>query len=223
MRVIAGKQTRQMDETEFAAWASLRDGIVVDLGTGDGRFVRDLALRQPAVGVIGVDLCAENMRTASRTRPTNALFVAADALELPGELCQAATHLTINFPWGSLLRGVLSGDASLLAGVMAIGRRGASLDLRVNAGALAEAGWALEAGGERIAAVLRSAGIAPAPIRELGARELRNCQTTWAKRLAFCRDPRAVHVAGVIGGGWQATSARARRQPVTRHLPICYS
>lgn len=201
MRVISGKASRQIGSSEFSDWVRSRDEITLDLGTGDGRFVRDLALRQPDTGVIGLDLCAENMRRASRARADNALFIAADALAMPQELHQVATRITINFPWGSLVRGLLAGDAGLLDGLAEAARKGARLDLLLNAGALAEAGWPLEAGSERIVSMLRDAGIATGRICALGPRELRACQTTWAKRLAFGRDPRAVQVTGVMGDG----------------------
>jgi 16S rRNA (adenine(1408)-N(1))-methyltransferase len=67
---------------------------------------------------------AESSRRASRGGPPNALFVVAAAEHVPAELAGVADELTILFPWGSLLRGVLAlddaapasaGIASLLA------------------------------------------------------------------------------------------------------------
>jgi hypothetical protein len=55
---------------------------------------------------------------------------------------------------------LLGGDAGLMAGIAAVARAGAKVEIALNAGALAEAGWGLEAGGERVAAVLRDAGLA---------------------------------------------------------------
>ena len=197
MRTVNGKHVRQMDAAEVAAWAADQRETIVDLGAGDGRFVRHLA-RQPGVGAIGVDLCEANLRIASRAAGGNALFVVADALALPGELSRVATRVTVNFPWGSLLRGLLSGHPGLLAGLGAIGRGGTSLEIRLNAGALAEAGWTLEAGSERVAAVLRDAGIYVGATRILGPADLRRWPTTWAKRLAFGRDPRASRVESTV-------------------------
>jgi 16S rRNA (adenine(1408)-N(1))-methyltransferase len=153
-----------------------------------------LAARDPLLGAVAVDLCAANMAAAARAAPANALFVVADALALPAELTGLADRVTINFPWGSLQRGLLDGCPGLLDGLVRLGRGAATLELRLNAGALAEHGWTLEAGTARIAAVLRAHGFTVAPPRDLGPAELRRWPTTWAKRLAFGRDPRAVHL-----------------------------
>ena len=197
MRTVNGKHVRQMDAAEVAAWAADQRETIVDLGAREGRFTSQLAT-QPGVGAIGVDLCEANLRIASRAAGGNALFVVADALALPGELSRVATRVTVNFPWGSLLRGLLSGHPGLLAGLGAIGRGGTSLEIRLNAGALAEAGWTLEAGSERVAAVLRDAGIHVGATRILGPADLRRWPTTWAKRLAFGRDPRASRIEATV-------------------------
>lgn len=200
MRVVNGKSVRQMGRDEVLAWAEPYREIVVDLGAGDGRFVRYLTKQYPDCGAIGVDLVAANLRQASRAGSGNALFVLADALALPDELKQMATRLTINFPWGSLLQGLLSGDPGLLQGLDMVGKGGAVLDIVLNAGALSEVGWTLEGGGERVATVLRDAGITIGATSLLTPAELRQWPTTWAKRLAFGRDPRAFSIAACRGG-----------------------
>ena len=198
MRIVNGKHVRQMDEVAVAAWTAGYQETIVDLGTGDGRFVRHLSRQHPEVGAIGVDLCAANLRIASRAAARNALFVVADALALPDELSRVATRVTVNFPWGSLLRGLLTGHPGLLAGLRAVGSGGTTLDIRLNAGALGEAGWTLEAGSERVTAVLRDAGLKVGPTRVLGPADLGRWPTTWAKRLAFGRDPRAVRIDATL-------------------------
>jgi 16S rRNA (adenine(1408)-N(1))-methyltransferase len=148
--------------------------------------------------VIGVDTCRDNMRVGSRTAPENALFLVADALALPGELQRLATSVTVNFPWGSLLRGLLDGHPGLLAGLRAVGRAGLSLEVRLNAGALADAGWTIESGGAHLAIILRRAGFAVRAPAIMTPAQLRAYPTTWAKRLAFGRDPRAIQFDAVL-------------------------
>ena len=65
---------------------------------------------------------AESSRRASRDGPTNALFVVAAAEHVPTELRGVAAELTILFPWGSLLRGVLALDdaAAASAGIASL-------------------------------------------------------------------------------------------------------
>ena len=198
MQRVQGSNIRAIDAVEVAAWAASYRDVIVDLGTGDGRFVRDLARACPERAAIGVDTCQANLASFSRSAPGNALLLAGDALALPHDLCGLATRVTVNFPWGSLLRGLLDGHGGLFDGLRAVGRSGASLEIRLNAGALGEQGWALDAGGEQVAEVLERAGFAVGLIGVMGRDQLRGYPTTWAKRLAFGRDPRAIEVNAVF-------------------------
>jgi hypothetical protein len=82
-------------------------------------------------------------------------------------------------------------------GLALIARPRAGLDVRLNAGALAEAGWRLEEGVDRVRDVLAVNGFAVRPPITLTAGELKALPTTWAKRLAFGRDPRAMYLRAV--------------------------
>jgi 16S rRNA (adenine(1408)-N(1))-methyltransferase len=166
--------------------------VLIDVGTGDGRYVLHVARTRPTWFAVGVDACRDNLRVASRKAPGNALYVIANALALPGELGGMASKVTINFPWGSLLTGLLDGDPMLLEGLLAIARPEAALEVRLNGEALAGAGYTLESGGARVRQALHEGGFDVGDLVRLDARELRQCHTTWAKRLAYGRDPRAV-------------------------------
>jgi 16S rRNA (adenine(1408)-N(1))-methyltransferase len=197
MEILRGKVSLEMNGPALAQHLTAYEQIVIDLGTGDGRFVRHLAEKQPGTFVIGVDACRENLRAASRAKHTNALFVIANAQSLPCALNGLAHRVTINFPWGSLLGGLLRAEPALLDGISAIARPGAQLDVRLNAAALAEAGWPFEEGTCRVQSVLHSSGFClHAPVR-LDAQALRAYPSTWARRLAFGRDPRAVAICGI--------------------------
>jgi 16S rRNA (adenine(1408)-N(1))-methyltransferase len=189
MERIRGKQSSASDAAALAAVASGYRAVLVDIGTGDGRYVRRAARRQPTWLAIGVDACRENLRAISRCAPPNALFVVANALALPGDLRGLATRLTINFPWGSLLTGLLRGDPALLGGLAALARPGAIVEIRVNRGALVGAGTPLEGGVTGIRRALSLSGFAVRTSSALDAGALHALPTTWAKRLAFGRDP----------------------------------
>ena len=196
MECIQGRSALQLDALALARRLDGYRDILVDLGTGDGRFVRHMAAACPARFAIGIDACRQNLRQASRRAPPNALYLIANAQALPCELHGLATELAINFPWGSLLGSLLEGDPALIGRLAAIVRPGALLEVRLNGGALAEAGWSLQEGGMRVWEVLRASGFAVRPPLALGPRELRTCPTTWARRLAFGRDPRALYLQG---------------------------
>jgi hypothetical protein len=95
--------------------------------------------------------------------------------------------------WDGLLAGLLDGEPVLLEGLLAIALRGAPLEVRLNAGALADAGYTLESGGTRVRRALHEGGFDAGDLLRLDARDLRRCPTTWAKRLAA----RTVH--GAVG------------------------
>ena len=91
----------------------------------------------PDLLAIGVDANAGSMVEASRraARATrrgglpNALFVVAAAEALPTELDGRADALTVHFPWGSLLRGLLEADPAVVAGMARVTRPGATVTL----------------------------------------------------------------------------------------------
>lgn len=204
MESIRGKTPHKLTTDEFSRRIAGYENIWLDLGTGDGRFVRQLSIQNRQDFFIGLDACRENLRENSRDCPANALYLIASAQSLPAGLDGLAAKITINFPWGSLLRSLLEGDTALLDGLTRIARPDAELTIRLNGGALAEAGWALEAGTWRVYDSLQSAGFQARQPQPLGAADLRACPTTWARRLAVGRDPR----------GW-AISARIQVELVT--------
>jgi hypothetical protein len=170
--------------------------ITLDLGTGDGRYVRTLAENHPDWFVIGVDSCRENLREHSQAKLPNMLFVIASAQNLPNELNGLISHFTINFPWGSLLESLLTCDSRLMRGLESVSHSATSVDLHLNGGAMAESGINLEAGAEKIHNNLTRSGWQIKNPVMMDAHALRSFPTTWAKRLAFGRDPRAITLRG---------------------------
>ncbi len=203
MEHIRGKQTGIIDAATLAARTAGYRDILIDIGTGDGRYVRAIAQQCPACFAIGIDACRENLRGVSRDAPRNALFIIANALTLPLELRGLATRMTINFPWGSLLVALLGGDPALRDGLIVLAQPGATLEIRLNGGALAEAGYTLEAGAAQVQHTLQGWGFANRHSAMLDADALRRAPTTWARRLAYGRDPRGWHLAAT----WPARCA----------------
>jgi 16S rRNA (adenine(1408)-N(1))-methyltransferase len=214
---IRGKTSAEIDADELAAGLAGFSDVLIDIGTGDGRYVLHVARTRPTWFALGVDACRENLRESSRKASPNTLYVIANALTFPGELGGMASKVTINFPWGSLIMGLLDGEPMLLEGLHAIARPGAMLEIRLNAGALTEAGHTLESGGVRMRQALAEGGFDVHELVRLDARELRQCHTTWAKRLAYGRDPRAVCLRATLAGDTEAREeAYVANGPYTR-------
>jgi 16S rRNA (adenine(1408)-N(1))-methyltransferase len=165
--------------------------VTVDLGTGDGRAVLRAARADPTRLFVGVDADAASMRPAARRAHRaaleNAVFVVAAVESLPPDLAAVADHVTISFPWGSLLRGLVGAGARVLPAISRLCRTGATV----------QAIWSLTA---RDA----SAAIAPDPdwlvdrfdaeglqvveLREASLEEIAATGSSWAKRLGAGRD-----------------------------------
>jgi 16S rRNA (adenine(1408)-N(1))-methyltransferase len=169
--------------------------VVIDLGTGDGRAVLGAASHCPERLIVGVDANAAGMAEASRRaaanrrrggRP-NALFVVAAAEALPEELNGLADLVTINFPWGSLLRGVLGAEPAVLASVARVLRPRGRMELLVSvtehdrASGLSPLG---EHDVDALAKVYASNGLELRKVRPATAAEVAATRSTWGKRLA---------------------------------------
>ncbi len=196
MEIIRGKASLDLDLTELKERLTTYNRIILDLGTGDGKFAFCHADKFPDRFVIGVDSCRENLREYSRAKLPNLLYVIASAQDLPQELNGLISHITINFPWGSLLESLLIGDSKLMSGLASISRSVTTVEIRLNGGALTETGWRLEVGAEKIYTNLLQAGWQINVPSLMNAHALRSFPSTWAKRLAFGRDPRAIEMNG---------------------------
>jgi 16S rRNA (adenine(1408)-N(1))-methyltransferase len=167
---------------------------VLDLGTGDGRFVLAVAAACPSLLAIGVDADAASMAEASQRAARavrkggvpNALFVAAAAESLPAELNGTVASLTVHFPWGSLLRGLLSADHSILSGIRRVIRPGATMTVLLSVTERDHVtGTDSFDGGEieRIRCGYAAHGLILTECRPATPDDLAATHSTWAKRL----------------------------------------
>jgi 16S rRNA (adenine(1408)-N(1))-methyltransferase len=98
------------------------EGIVIDIGTGDGLFVYQCARRNPKKFYIGIDANPRPLEKVSEKihrKPSkgglpNVIFIQSAVEELPSELDAVADEVHVHFPWGSLLRAVARGDQAVL-------------------------------------------------------------------------------------------------------------
>ena len=113
------------------------EGIVIDIGTGDGRFVSAAARANPNKFFIGVDANVKALEKPSMKatrKPAkgglpNAMFVQAAVEDLPDEFNGVADEIHIHFPWGSLLKAVARADVSVLTSLRRIAAPACLLEL----------------------------------------------------------------------------------------------
>ncbi len=122
MRILNGTKVIDAPTGMLDALQSDSRMTVVDLGAGDGRYVYESARADPATLFVAVDSDAETLsdyafrasRKPARGGVENAVFVVAAVEALPSELVGIADRVRVNFPWGSLMRGLLEPDASMV-------------------------------------------------------------------------------------------------------------
>jgi 16S rRNA (adenine(1408)-N(1))-methyltransferase len=141
LRVGTGKESFRLDDDEFESLAREYEDVVIDLGTGDGRFVLRTARERPQSLVVGIDPVHDAMAGVARrasAKPSrggvpNALFLVASAEALPPALSSKASMVTVNFPWGSLLRTLVLPDPGGLRAVVGLLEPGGRLIALLNA------------------------------------------------------------------------------------------
>jgi 16S rRNA (adenine(1408)-N(1))-methyltransferase len=189
MEGIRGKKSMMIERADLDALARDRGFVALDVGAGDGKYLRRLAEHRSSGLFIGLDTCREQLRAVSWAAPANAVYLIGDARALPGDLAGIAHLVTVTFPWGSLLRALLDQDGTLVAGLYETLRPGGRIEVALNAGALEEQGWSLEEGSRGITRNL-SPWLSEPRVLSMESKGLARLGTTWGKRLAAGRDPR---------------------------------
>ena len=174
--------------------------MIADIGTGDGRAVLARAAAEPASLVIGVDAApwamAEASRRAARRGPSNAIFLAAGAAELANTpLAGRMDLVTVTFPWGSLLRGVLGLEPAVLTRVAALVGSGGRVEVleSIMPSDRVDGVGALDAACEpAIRCAWAGVGLELMSMRPATGAEIADSRSSWARRLDPARGARPV-------------------------------
>lgn len=177
------------------------EGIVIDLGTGDGRYLSAAARANPNKFFIGIDANVKPLEKPSMkaTRKQNkgglpnVMFVQAAIELLPEEFAGVADEIHIHFPWGSLLRAVASGESAILASIRHVAARDCLLEIvigidterdaselsRLNIPVITDSYFK-----NTLASRYNAAGFETVEIRQLNRDEWAKIQTSWARKLS---------------------------------------
>ena len=137
---VLGKKVAPLVPEDLAVLTEGRSGVLVDVGTGQGKFILDAAREDPDRLCVGIDAVAENMAKSARNAGaspkkgglSNALFVRAAAERLPGPFAGLADTVTVQYPWGSLMRIVSEPALDHLRALRGLCRDGAELSVLLN-------------------------------------------------------------------------------------------
>lgn len=190
---------------------STGEGIVIDIGTGDGAFVYQCARQNPRKFYIGIDANPRPLEKISEKihrKPAkgglpNVLFIQAAVEDLPSELDGVADEVHIHFPWGSLMGAVASGDTSVLSSVRRICSNDALLEIVIGLDPARDASE-LERLKIRSLSIDYIDSILGPKYREAGFKVLERdilprsawptIRTSWGKRLKGCVDRSLVYI-----------------------------
>jgi len=205
MRILNGTKVTEASPGWRDAIAGER--VVVDLGAGDSRWVYESARVDAASFYIAIDPDAEALaeyafkasRKPARGGVNNARFVVASVEQLPPELASIADVVRVNFPWGSLLRGLIEPQPSVMAGLASLVKRDGRFEIVVaympEYDPNAFAGEALpaldEAGIEALKPAYAAAGLQIQETQRLTQDDALAIASTWGRRLLHTR-PRPV-------------------------------
>jgi len=104
--------------------------VVIDIGCGDGKLTYKMAEADPSHFFIGVDPDFKNLEKISRKiakKPAkggldNILFLHGSVERLPEELENIASEIQVNFPWGTLLEGLIVPNEEVLKNIRMIAK-----------------------------------------------------------------------------------------------------
>lgn len=173
---------------------------MLDIGTGDGRFVSASAKADPKKFYVGIDANAkplEKLSTKITRKPakgglSNAMFVQAAVEDLPSEFDGIASDIYINFPWGSLLRAVTTGEMDVLGSLHRILKPEGRLTTTISIDPVRDRSELDRLGipdvnlsylNSTLAARYLEYGFRMTECNEIPANEWSRIETTWARKL----------------------------------------
>jgi 16S rRNA (adenine(1408)-N(1))-methyltransferase len=177
------------------------EGIVIDVGTGDGRFVYQCARQNPGKFYIGIDANPRPLEKVSEKihrKPDkgglpNVLFIQAAIEDLPSELDGVADEVHVHFPWGSLLRVVATGDETGLRNLRRICAPDAVVEIVIGIDPVRDRSEIERLGlnvvclapiNQELSSQYRAAGFEILESGVVAQSEWARLQTSWARRLS---------------------------------------
>jgi 16S rRNA (adenine(1408)-N(1))-methyltransferase len=191
MHRIIGKRIVEFGAAQLGQLVAAHERVVIEVGTGNGAFLRALVASEPATLAIGFDPSVDALERPSRLAAQggdNPLFLRAAIESPPEELAGLADALCIYFPWGSLLRGLVQPDDVVLANVARLMKQAAAFHFLLTYDPLRDAALGLPELREahfddRLVPVYRGHGLLLEERRLATVEEITASRSSWAKRL----------------------------------------
>lgn len=201
MILIKGNKQKEIAKKEFNNMLTKFDQIILDLGTGDGRFVYDSAIKTPQNLYIGIDPSEKQLKIfskkAQRKKLKNALFVPGSVEILPSELDNKTDIVCINFPWGTLLQTLVLPIENNLKKITKLLKPNGELKIILGFSSDLEPSESkrlnlpeinLEFIENSLLPAYEKIGLKSTDVKQLNPQDLKQTSTTWGKKIHTTKD-----------------------------------
>ncbi len=198
MKIIVGNKTKDISKEEILNKLENYNKVVIDIGTGDGRFVHKNALLNKDTFYIGIDPSETQLKDYSkksvRNKLENVLYAVGSIELIPEELENLANKVVINFPWGSLLGGIAKAEENIVQNIAKILKSGGMLEMTFGYSEKAEPSeterlelkeFSLDTLEKDVVKSFEENGFKLQFIEQLEKDEIFEIESSWAKRLKF--------------------------------------
>lgn len=152
-----------------------------------------------------IDISRRAAAKPSRGGVSNALFICSSLEQLPAEFCQVATKITVNYPWGSLLKAVVQPDITALQIIKNLARAKAQLTILINYSVFEDEAYAARMGlpkldlckaQKELPALYRQASIDLRKVTLLQGES--PVRTTWGQKLTKASNRKVLMLQGFV-------------------------
>jgi len=138
-RVARGK-IEEVDSEKILDLCAIAEAVLLDVGTGDGKFPYRYAKENPSTFCVGIDTIADNLldtagkigRKPARGGVRNLVLVVSSLEMMPHDFDGFADRITLNFPWAGLLIGAVKPEDETARRLSQLMKPGGTLDMLLN-------------------------------------------------------------------------------------------
>ena len=195
---IVGNNQKELEADEFRNLMKSFEKVILDIGTGDGRFVYKNALKNDKNLYIGLDPVVKQLekysKKAIRKKLKNILFVQGSAENIPPELFCEINKIFINLPWGTLLEKIVKTDQYFIKDLYILLKKQGELEITFGylpelepseTQRLSLPNISLDFISNTIMSNFKIYGFNINSVEEISKEYLKNIETTWSKKLTF--------------------------------------
>lgn len=140
MKISKGSKIEEINLIDFSELVKKFKKVVVDIGTGSGRFVYESAKLNPQNFYIGIDpnqsgfekYASKIYKKESKGGLKNCMFVVASIEHLPRELSKIADEIFVINPWGTLLSYTVNADKDALTALKKLSKKNTKITMYFN-------------------------------------------------------------------------------------------